>query len=109
MENGSFDFEFTSDMPRPDDALKLEARANMSALIQGHTDITGAAVAVEELTRDTTPHQYQARVVVYMRPNHVVAVEKAPEAMQALKSAFEAVERQVRTIREKLREKGRQP
>jgi hypothetical protein len=30
----------------------------------------GASVALEELTGQTTPHRYQVRVVVYVRPNY---------------------------------------
>ena len=73
------------------------------------TDIVGAEVAVEELTGDTTPHVYEVRAVVYMRPENIAAVEKQETASGALKGALSALERQVRQIREKLAEPWNQP
>lgn len=104
-----FTFEFTSEMDYPDDELRAEAERRLRALTEGHTDIVGASVAIEEVTSDTTPHRYEARVVVYIRPENLVAVEKAPEPMPTLRAALNAVERQVRERRAKLRERWRQP
>jgi hypothetical protein len=78
-------------------------------LLEGHTDIVCAEVAIEELTGDTTPHVYEARVVVYMRPENVVSVEKQETAIGALKGSLSAVERQVRSLREKLGEPWKRP
>jgi hypothetical protein len=64
---------------------------------------------MEELTGGTTPHRYEVRVVAYMRPEHVVAVEKQETVEGALKGALNAVERQVRELRDKLRERWKQP
>jgi ribosome-associated translation inhibitor RaiA len=104
-----FDFEFYTEVPDPEDALQLEANRRLRALTEGHTDITGASVALEELTGDTTPNRYQARVVVYIRPDNLASMEKAETAEVALKGALSAVERQVREYREKLRETWKQP
>lgn len=64
---------------------------------------------MEELTGSETPHSYQARVVVYMRPNDIAAVEKAPNPTTALQQALTTVERQVREYRQKLSERWKQP
>lgn len=104
-----FEFEFTSDIPDPDDALRAEAHDRLLALTQGHDDLIGASVTVEELTGETTPHRYEATVVVFKRPDNVAAKEKAETAEGALKGAVSAAERQVRELRERLRETWKQP
>jgi len=102
-----FDFEFYSEIPNLDAALRTEAEGQLRELTVGHTDIIGASVAVEELTGDVTPHRYEARVLVYVRPDNVVAVEKGETAEVAVRGALDAAERQIRELRDKLREQSR--
>jgi ribosome-associated translation inhibitor RaiA len=104
-----FDFEFYSEVPDPGDELRAEALNRLLELAEGHDDIIGASVAVEELTGETTPHRYQVRVVAFVRPDNIAAVEKSETARGALKGALTAVERQVRKYREKLRETWKRP
>lgn len=106
------DFGFQSEASLTDHVeaeLRAEAERRLKALVDGHTDIVGASVAVEELTGEETPHLYEVRVVVYMRPEDVVAVEKQETVEGALKGALDAVERQVRSERAKRRETWKQP
>ena len=109
MNIPDFDFEFYSEVPDPDDVLRADALNQLLELAEGHDDIIGASVAVEELTGETTPHRYQARVVAFIRPDNIAAVEKAETARGALKGALTALERQVRSYREKLRETWKRP
>ncbi len=109
MSQTDFSFEFLSEIEQPDERLRIEAEQRLRELTEGHKDIIGASVALEELTGSETPHRYQARVVVYMRPNDIAAVEKAPEPRTALQQALTAVEGQVRKYREKLSERWKQP
>jgi ribosome-associated translation inhibitor RaiA len=88
--------------------LVAEADRRLRALMDGHTDITGASVAVEELTGDATPHTYEARVVVSIRPHDVFAAEKHETVEGALNGALDGVERQVRENRTRLRETWKQ-
>ena len=104
-----FEFEFYSEAPDVDGDLREEAERRLWDLTEGHDDITGASVGIDELTGSETPHLYQARVVVFMRPNNITAVEKEEVAEFALKKALSAVERQVYEAREKLRETWKQP
>jgi len=100
-----FEFYNTASLTeRVEDELWSEADRRLRALIDGHTDITGASVAVRELTGDETPHLYQVRVSVYMRPEDVVVIEKQETVVGALKGALDTVERQVRETRAKLRD-----
>jgi hypothetical protein len=104
-----FEFEFTSEIPDPKDALRLEAEERLFALTEGHDDIIGASVTMEELTGGTTPHRYEARIVVYKRPDNVAVAEKSKTAEGAMKGALTAAERQVRELRNKMRETWKQP
>ncbi|NIV30155.1 MAG: 30S ribosomal protein S30 [Anaerolineae bacterium] len=104
MTNIEFGFEFYSEIPDPDGVLRAEAERRLLALTEGHDDLIGASLTLEELTGETTPHCYEATVVVFKRPDNVAATERAETPEGALKGALSAVERQVRELREKLRE-----
>lgn len=109
MNIPDFDFEFYTEIPDPGDALRAEAREHLLALTEGHDDVIGASIAMEELTGEETPHRYQARVVLFVRPENIAAVEKSDSAEGALNGALTAVERQVRKKRDKLRESWKRP
>jgi hypothetical protein len=70
---------------------------------EGHSDITGASVSLEELSSDETPHAYQARVVVYVRPKNISATEVMASGVDALQEALDNAIQQVREKRDKLR------
>ena len=104
MTSAEFGFEFQSRVPDRDGALRAEARDRLLALTRGHDDLIGASVTIEELTGGTTPYRYEATVVAYVRPDNVAATEKAETPAGALKGALSAVERQVRELRDRLRQ-----
>jgi ribosome-associated translation inhibitor RaiA len=103
----TLEFRVESESVEPENAMRREADTQLRELTYDHNDIVGAAVAVEELTGSETPHMYEARVVVYMRPNNLTVVEKAPESLQALQDALSTMERRVREERARLRDKQR--
>ena len=109
MDLENFDFEFYTEISQDDAELWEEANERLRALVDDHTDIIDASVSIEELTGSETPHRFEARVVIYMRPDNIVAVEKGEHAMAALQDALDAVERQVREEREKRREEWKRP
>ena len=108
---GGLDFhlEFQSEVEYVEEALLDEAAVRLRRLAQGHNDMMGASVNLEELTGAETPYVYQARVVVYIKPDNVVALEKGGTLELALKGAVDAAERQVRKLREKLGEPWQRP
>jgi ribosome-associated translation inhibitor RaiA len=109
MSRSDFHFEFNNEVPYLDNTLITETEKRLRALGEGHNDLVGAAVAMEELAQEKTPHIYQARVVAYIRPENIAAVEKADTPSLALTEAVSAVERQIRERRSKLRERWEQP
>jgi ribosome-associated translation inhibitor RaiA len=102
-----FTFEFHSEVPDPGDELRDRAEERLLKLTEGHDDLIGASVTMEELTGETTPHRYEARVIVYKRPENVAAQAKAETPQAALNGALDAAERQVREMRTQLRETWR--
>lgn len=109
MQKLPFHIELYNETPYPDATFEEEARKVLAGLCEGYTDITGTAIAVEELTGSETPHVYQVRVILYMRPEDIVVVEKAPKAVLALSTALDTIERLVREQRDRLRETWKQP
>ena len=105
METTPFAIEYSTETPELTDELKAKIEKRMEKLTRKHKDVTGAAVAVRKLDGDTTSHAFKARVVIYRRPENIVAVEKGDTATHALRGAMEAAERQVRKHREMQRER----
>jgi ribosome-associated translation inhibitor RaiA len=109
MAESEFNYEFFSKVPDPNNKMRDLAETRLLDLTEGNTDLTGAAVSIEEVTHETTPNLFQARVVVYIRPEDIAAVEKDENPLTALKGALSAVERQVREKRKKLSQHWKQP
>jgi hypothetical protein len=113
MQESDFTFEFHTEIPNIGDQfenrLRAQAERQLLALAEGHTDLTGASIALEKPAVAESAYLYEARVVVYARPDHVAAVEKDETIEGALSGALDAVERQVRERREKLAERWKQP
>ena len=108
MYTKEFDYRFFNETDQPDDPLREEARAQLIELAGDHDDVIGASVALEELSSSITPHRYQARVVAFVRPENIAATEKAEDIETALNGALDAVARQVREKRARLRDEQRE-
>lgn len=108
MSKLDFHFEFYSELQVPEPLIE-EAESRLQALADGHTDLIGAAVTVEELSNDETPHSYRARVVAYIRPTDIAGIEMSDTMEGALKGALVATERQIRKKRDKLAKPWEQP
>ena len=107
-----FEFEFYADEidnPALEEELLLEADSRLRSLAEGQRDMIGASVAVEKQVKAETNYLFRARVVAYIKPDKIAAVEKESSAMEALKAALEAVERQVREHRENISEPWKKP
>lgn len=90
-------------------ALETDVVDSLDKLSEGHSDMIGAMVSAKELASDETPHRFQTKVVIYLRPDNVVAEERADNLRASVKGALTAVERQVRGKRAKLGEPWKRP
>lgn len=109
VDTVDFSFEFYSEVPELESELEVEAERRLRELAADRTDMIGASVAVEQPAEAETPYIYQARIVVYIKPENIAAVEKGETVETALKGALDAVERQVRERRDMLRKPWQQP
>lgn len=89
--------------------LFTEAESRLKQLARGHTDLTGAAINIRPPSGGETMYLHEVVIILYIRPNHIVAVQKETNPHLALKEALNAVERQVRDRREKLQKRWQQP
>jgi ribosome-associated translation inhibitor RaiA len=109
---GNFDFEWQNklgELGELEFKLRNEAEVRLQRLSRGHTDVTGASIILEHIdSAGANPYLYRARIVAYTRPEYIAGVKEADNAQAALKGALDAVERQVREKREKLRERWKQ-
>lgn len=96
------DFEIS---PELDDELYREAEDTLRELAKGHTDITGASIAMSKPAEGReTSYVYETTVTVYARPKRIASTEKADDPLGSLKGALRATERQVRKERGKRKE-----
>lgn len=111
MNELDFTIEFNSDLENKsfDQQLMAEAETKLRDLAKGHHDIIGAAVTMRRPAKAETAPLHQATVIAYVRPDNVVGKEKHENPIAALNGALEAVERQVRKKREKLRNAWERP
>jgi ribosome-associated translation inhibitor RaiA len=85
-----------------DPALYDEVDQRLRKLAQDHTDITGASANIRPLDRAGNG-DIESTVVVYTRPTYISGTATSKQPIGALKGALDAVERQVREKRAKLR------
>lgn len=104
MDLPEFPIEYHVEIPLLPVELQEEVEERLLKLAGDDKDMTGAAIAITEPAQGELPYSYQARIVVYMRPDNVVAIEKSGTLEGAIKGAASAIERQVREKRKKLRE-----
>lgn len=111
MTELDFTIEFNSDLENAEheQELFLQADQRLREFASGHDDLTGASVTLRKPAEAETAPVYEATVVAYVRPNNIVGKEKQRSATGALKGALDAVERQVREKRARLRESWKQP
>ncbi|MFN2167704.1 MAG: HPF/RaiA family ribosome-associated protein [Anaerolineae bacterium] len=109
MSRLDFHVDFYSEVENMPVDLEVEANERLAALAKGHKDMIGASVGLDEVTGEETPHAYEARVVAYIKPDNIAATEQSEALEAALENALDALERQVREHRERLRDVHRQP
>lgn len=111
MNELAFTLELNSeDLPKTAEyELYTEAEERLRSLAANHSDMTGAAISIRRPTAGEAAFLHEVTVVVYGRPDHIAATEKEATPHQALRGALDAVERQIRERRKKLKQRWKQP
>jgi ribosome-associated translation inhibitor RaiA len=106
-----FALEMDSDLENKETEGTLfdQADTRLRELASGHSDMRGAAVNIREAASGETTPIWEATVVAYVRPEDIAATEKAPNPGIALSNALDALERQIRDKRAKLKRRWEQP
>jgi ribosome-associated translation inhibitor RaiA len=101
---GSSDFyvDYNIEVSEVNDAFKRETELRLRDLAADHSDMIGAAVALEKVADTQTYDVYRVRIVVYKRPQDIAVAKQDPDPMVALRDTLDVLEEQVRTSREKL-------
>lgn len=102
MGSSDFYIDYNIEVSDVGDEFKRETEQQLRELASSHSDMIGAAVALEKTADTQTFDVYRVRIIVYKRPQDIVVSKQAANPMVALREALDALEEQVRTSREKL-------
>lgn len=102
MGSSDFYIDYNIEVSDVGDGFRRETEQQLRDLATSHSDMIGAAVALEK-TVDTESYDiYRVRIVVYKRPQDIAVSKQGADPMATLREALDALEEQVRESREKL-------
>ncbi len=104
MEKVTFEIEYHDATDELSDKLKAKVERRLGKLARGHRDITGASVALKTTSKHPSNDRYQVRMVLYCRPDNIAAQEKGDVLSDTVGGVLDALERQVRSGRERKQE-----
>ena len=102
MGNSDFYIDYNIEVTEAGEEFKRETEQRLRDLAADHTDMIGAAVALEKTVDTQSYDLYRVRILVYMRPQDIVVMKEDEEPMLTLREVLDTLERQVRETREKL-------
>ena len=104
---GSSDFyvDYNIEVSDVGEEFKREIEQQLEELARDHTDMIGAAVALEKTVDTQSYDLYRVRILIYKRPQDIVVSKQDANPMVALRDALDTLERQIRESREKLAQK----
>jgi ribosome-associated translation inhibitor RaiA len=104
---GSSDFyvDYNIEVNDVGDEFKRETEQRLRELASSHSDMIGAAVALEKTVDTESYDVYRVRIVIYKRPQDIVVTKQDADPMVTLRDALDTLEGQVRASREKLAQK----
>ena len=102
MGSSDFYIDYNIEVSDVGDEFQRETEQRLRELASAHTDIVGAAVALEKVADTQTYDIYRVRIVIYKRPQDIVVTKQDSDPMMTLRDALDTLEDQVRTAREKL-------
>ena len=105
MGSSDFYIDYNIEVSDVGDEFKRETEQRLRELAGSHTDMVGAAVALEKTVDTQSYDVYRVRIVVYMRPQDVAVSKEEADPMVALREVLDTLESQIRTAREKLAQK----
>jgi ribosome-associated translation inhibitor RaiA len=101
----SIPIELHLDHVKISEQLESKLKKKINDWERGHRDITGAYVSLKQLSGKPTVHEYEAKIVLYHRPENVVATHRSSSIPDALTGAAQTAERLLRRQRESFRDR----
>ena len=105
MGSSDFYIDYNIEIPDVSDKFHRETEQRLRELTSSHSDLIGAAVALEKIADTETYDIYRVRIPLYKRPQDIVVTKQDSEPMVALRDALDTIEEEVRASREKLTQK----
>lgn len=102
MGSSDFYIDYNIEVSDVGEEFKRETEQRLRELVSSHSDIVGAAVALEKAADTQTYDIYRVRIVVYKRPQDIVVTKQDADPMITLRDALDALENMIRESREKL-------
>ena len=102
MGSSDFYIDYNIEVSDVGDEFKRETEQRLRELASTHSDMIGAAVALEKVADTETYDVYRVRIVVYKRPQDIAVAKQDADPMVTLREALDTLEGQVRESREKL-------
>ncbi len=85
MGSSDFYIDYNIDVPESADEFRQEVELRFRELARDHSDMIGAAVALEKTVDTQSYDLYRVRIVVYKRPQDVVVTKENDDAMMTLR------------------------
>lgn len=102
MGSSDFYIDYNIEVSDVGEEFKRETERRLRELEASHSDMVGAAVAVEKVADTQTYDVYRVRIVVYKRPQDIAVAKQEADPMVALRETLDVLEQQVRDSRDKL-------
>jgi ribosome-associated translation inhibitor RaiA len=102
MGSSDFYIDYNIEVEDVNNEFKRETEQRLRELAGDHSDMVGAAVALEKTVDTQSYDLYRVRIVVYKRPQDIVVNNEDADPMVSLRGALDILEKQVRASREKL-------
>ena len=106
MGSSDFYIDYNLEVSGVPNEFKRETEERLQELASSHSDIVGAAVALEKTVDTQSYDVHRVRIVLYKRPQDIAVSKQDPAPMVALREALDALEEQVRSSREKLAQRN---
>lgn len=87
--------------------IEEKVRKRINKMENGHHDITQAFLSIKQLSGKPTVNEYEARLVLYHKPENLTAAHRSSDIPEAILGALNSGERQLRSARATLRDKRR--
>ena len=102
MGSSDFYIDYNIEVSDVGEEFNREVEQQLRELTSDHSDMIGAAVALEKVADTTTYDVFRVRILLYKRPQDIVVTKQDADPMVALRDVLDVLEKQVRGSREKL-------